>query len=266
MMTQIQAPTTWQGRAASDHKPKSDTMNAKAARERCVSDVATGHIVAASIASIGLALLSATASADFAYQWDDGVANTAGGFSGYTADAAWMNVFAVNLSGSLITSIQVTFGLAGSTSSAGVSAGAPFNVHLWGDNDGDPANGMTHLGSWSALIDPGAIKSNVFQSVTVAPTDVSAFANIVVGVSVTVSNGFAAPIDTSVPTLDRSWFSTAPSGTWNAQFPGVIQSLNSFPALGGNGVFLLRAQAVPAPSAALLLALVALRTRGRRRG
>lgn len=206
--------------------------------------------ISAAVAIAALSLSAVTASADF-YQLDNGTADLGIGFND-GGEIAWMNVFEVDNAAPIITGISTVFGT--TFGNPGVNPGDPFHVHLWGSDDGDPTSGMHHLGSWDALADSASIGTDVFQSVAIDPTDVSGFSHFVIGASVHHEPGTApAPLDTSSPSPGLAWASVSVGGNWDPTNPDPLIDMDDFES----GAWLLRASAVPAPGAILLLGLAA---------
>jgi len=192
---------------------------------------------------------------------DNGVGLTDGGVLG------WANYFAVDAAnGPVITSIDLTFGNASGGGDSGLFGGESFDVHLWGDDDMDPTNGADLLFSGSSSVDAGSIDTDVFQSVDITNTDVSSYTNILVGASIEHEAGtFPASLDQSQDSLGRAWAFGDTTGNFDPDgFGGDVAPIE-LDSIGLNGVWLVRANAVPAPGALALLGLAGLAARRRRR-
>jgi len=219
------------------------------------------------IAAAAAAFLTTTAVASFPYQHDDGSSDSGVGLQG-GGEIAWMHLFEVDPNLSTITSISTSFGTPEFPGASGVNAGDSFAVHLWGVSGGNPAGGgnMTFLGSWTDTIDAGSIGSDVLQGVSITPTDVSGFSHFMIGASVNHAAGFApAPQDTSQASLGRAFVAGDVGGNWDPLNPAGGIGFFEMDAIGFPGVWLLRANAVPAPGALALLGLAGLLGVRRRR-
>ncbi len=102
-----------------------------------------------------------------------------------------------------IGNVQVCFGNPTQPGSAGVVPGTPFRVFVWDDynGDGEPDSGAL-IDEQNAHVHISSIDSGVFQSV---PVYAYVSGSFFVGVSVALSGGSPAPMDTDAP-VDEAWF------------------------------------------------------------
>ena len=199
------------------------------------------------------------------YQWDDGTSENSLGLTA-GGEIAWMNVFEVDtVNGYLVQDIEVCFGSAAFPGGSGVVPGQDFGVYLWGDNDGDPTTGATLLAEVYDNALAGQIETDVLLPTDIPDINVSAYDYIIVGASVHQAGGtFPAPMDDSNWAVGRSWVSGDGAGNWEPDgFVGDIGTLDLV-AIGFNYVFMIRANAIPAPGALALLGLAGLVSRRRR--
>lgn len=209
------------------------------------------YLTSAVGAAVALALSAGTLAGTFEYRYDDGVGETnQGPPSSFNPDMLWGNYFEAVPGQNVITQISVAFGPTFPS-----LANGPVTFWLLDDpdNDFDPRN-ATVLASVQATPD---VFNNNFFTVDIDPTVVSG--GFFVGASAQLLGGQDRParVDRNAR-ADRSWFFYAPS------IADVINDLGSAP-FGSRmdntqfvvfpGAFMIRANAVPAPGAALVAGL-----------
>ena len=204
-----------------------------------------------------LLAMAGTAQAQLQLAYDDGTAEFAAGRTS-TGGYSWMNNFDTPGGSTVLQSVEATFSSI-SFAGSGLAAGDDFFVFIFGDNDSDPTNGMTGLGSFAATVDAAALDSNQFQSVDVGDLPVTT-TNFWVVIQTFISGDSApAPIDDSQFPVGRSWFLLG-----NAATPDIVNA-REIDALNINGVFMLRATVIPTPASAALLGFAGLAAARRRR-
>lgn len=201
------------------------------------------------------------------YQWDDGTAENS---IGLTAGGvlAGINAFQVANGDNVITSVEVAWGTPVFAGQNGIVAGTAFNYYVWSWNDLGNANpsgaGSTLLFTGSSTISAANIDNNTFQSLAVPSVAVSS-ALFFVGVSLSHPAGsFPIAVDQTAPTVSgASWAGGGASFDPNNVGFGSGAALDA--AQLGLGNWMIRATAVPAPSALALVGLGGLVARRRRR-
>ena len=198
------------------------------------------------------------------YQLDDGTGESAVGLSNGGTLAA-INHFVVVGGDQVITSVDVAWGLRGSSSAW--LPGTPFNVHVWANNgpgtDPTGAN-STLLYTGAAVVDGAHVDNDSFQSVPV-PSVVVGTASFYVGVSIAHGAGlYPYAVDSSAPSPQGvSW------AAGGASFDPSNVAFGSGSAIDiaaeGLGNWMVRANAVPGPGVAGLFALAGLVATRRRR-
>lgn len=208
---------------------------------------------------LAVALLAGTATVHaFEYRSDSGDSQNAYGL-GNGGNFAWMQQFTVNGADTMITAIQLAFGLTETGFSSGVVAGTPFNVYVWrGTPTGTGANAPTLLATASGTVNSGSIDTDVFQNVAINAT-ITGTTNFFIGASMNTGvNVFPGAIQEtatgSYPLLDNSWYAGSSSA-------GGFDPNNISGGLGlfniNDGNFLIRAQASPVPEPATMATLAA---------
>ena len=196
-----------------------------------------------SVCVLGL-LLSTTALADDdTYQYDDGLADGAAGLSD-GGTLGWMHVFETGAD-NVITGISTQF------SPRQFERGQEFHVYLYSDDDMDPLNGLTLLTSATAAAfedgDP-----RVLQKVDIDDTVIGTSHFWIMAVIDHPEGFFPAAKDFSQDSEGRAWvtgdtgFNFDPENLLNNDVPPM-----ELDSIGLNGVWMLRANAVPAPGACI---------------
>jgi hypothetical protein len=209
------------------------------------------------------ALLAGTATVHaFEYRSDSGDSDNAIGW-GNGGNFAWMQQFTVNGADSMITSIQLAFGLTLTGFSSGVAAGTPFNVYVWrGTPTGAGVDAPTLLATASSTVNGGSIDTDVFQSVAINAT-VTGTTNFFIGASMnTAASVFPAAMQEtgtgSYPILNKSWIAgSATAGGFDPNNLTGGLGLSNMNTLGFPSNFLIRAQASPVPEPATMATLAA---------
>ncbi len=195
-----------------------------------------------SVCVLGL-LLSTTALADDEYQYDDGLAD---GATGLTAGGTlgWMHVFETGAA-NVITGISTSF------PPRQFERGQEFSVYLYSDDDMDPLNGLTLLTSATAAafeVDDPRVLLKVDIDDTVIVTS-----HFWIMVVMDHPDGtLPASKDNSQDSDGRAWitgdtgFNFDPENLLNNDVPTM-----ELDSIGLNGVWMLRANAVPAPGACI---------------
>lgn len=199
------------------------------------------------------------------YQLDDGDAETSFGLTqgGYLGTA---NSFGITGGNNVLTSLEVTWGSDTFAGQNGVVPGSFFDIFIWADvipGAGPQPGSLLFMGG--GAIDPGAIDNNVFQSVAL-PNVVVPGGGFIIAVAQNHAGGtFPFAVDGSgIGGLNRSWFIGGAGFDPNAA-PGFGGG-PGFEMFGNFGVnAMVRANAVPAPGAAVLLGLGGLLAARRRR-
>jgi hypothetical protein len=199
------------------------------------------------------------------YSLDDGTAENSVGLNNGGV-LAGINAFPVAGSDNVITAVEVAWGTPLFVGTTGVVAGTPFNYYVWSANGtgSNPSGaGSTLLFSGSSTISAANIENNTFQSLAV-PSVVIGSAIFYVGVSISHAAGaFPIAVDQSAPTLSGvSW--VAGGAAFDPNNVGFASGGAIDLAASGLGNLMIRATAVPAPSALGLLGLGGL-VAGRRR-
>lgn len=198
------------------------------------------------------------------YILDDGTAENSLGLTNGGIFAA-INYFAVTGGNDIITSVDVAWGTPAFAGQNGITPGAPFTVYVWANNGaGTNPTGAnsTLLFSTTATIDPANIDNDTFQSVAVPGIAVGG-SSFFVGVSIAhAASVFPFGIDQTDPDFaEVSWAAGGASfDPNNVGFGGgaALDTVNF-------GNFMIRANAIPTPGAAGLLALAGLAAASRRR-
>lgn len=192
------------------------------------------------------------------YRLDDGAGESALGVAGEGRSIAWLNQFTVTTGAEIVTGIRVAFGR------GTLLNGAPVTAYLWNDPNGDgnpnDAQVITSLG--------GVIQNaNQTQPLTqfqlfdmndtvMGSSGTSFFAGFIFNSS---SLGAAAGIDLTPPISQRSWVAMSGSGfvdpnnLQGSAKPGLFGLVGSFPESGAPGNWMVRADAIPSPSAVVVL-------------
>lgn len=180
------------------------------------------------------------------YLIDDGVGENSAGVAG-GGHMGWINEFEVKPGLEVITGVRVAFGL--------MQPGAAFKVYVWSDpnQDGEPSDAVVLTsGSGVAL----TVNSDVFTTVDVPDKQAGeAGERFFVGVLMEAPvQQFPARIDLS-HSLQRSWYvgggevGIDPSNIGGAE---ELIKMTTIPGLDGN--WMVRANAIPGPGGAALLA------------
>lgn len=197
------------------------------------------------------------ANAQFTYQLDDGSGENAIGLT-TGGVISWGNMFDVVASSAIVQSIEVGFG---NDNTGGTLVGAAYAWVIAGDNDANPTTGLTFLATGVGNIVNDDFGTNgVLDLINVGSVDVSGFANLFVAFAVAHTAGqFPAAIDTTA-SAGRSWAAINPVnvGDWS----GTANLIDNF---GFAGNWIIRANAVPTPGVAGVLALAGLGAIRRRR-
>jgi hypothetical protein len=189
------------------------------------------------------------------YMLDDGVAENSVGLTG-GGDITWGNRFTSMAGFETITAISVAFGTGATLNGQSITVG------VWSDpnGDGNPSDAVL-LSSAPGVISGAAASppaANVFVTYNVPNVTIPAGQNFFLGVMMTSASGeFPAAIDQTTP-QGRSWVAFGGGQGW----AGTIGEIGSF-GLPGN--WLIRGDAIPAPSSLALLGLGGLVAARRRR-
>jgi hypothetical protein len=213
--------------------------------------------------SAGLLAGAAPAFAAAVYQYDDGQTDTAiGPPSSFSADpqTGWGNYFTAVPGGEVITNVSIAFGPTWPTR-------GPVNVYLFDDPDDDFNPGNATLLA-STTLTPATIGLSAFNDFPITPTAVSGGFFVLATTDTAKGQDRPAAQDTSAgaPT-NRSWL------IYNPRTVGInttTLSANAYfqPAANAtviDGVFMIRANGVPEPTALSLLAAPLLALCRRRR-
>ncbi len=198
------------------------------------------------------------------YQYDDGSTENAVGFGGAVAELMWLHSFVTDPNFATITAVSTSFG-SPFVGNPGVVPGQPVDVYVYEDNDMDPTNGITLVGHGVAPIEAGSIDTDVLQKIVLDANVTIGTSHFWVAALVHQEFGFPAPLDQSQASNGRAWITGDTTGNFD---PNNLNG-NSFPPADEDviapGVWLLRANAIPAPGALALLGLAGLAARRRRR-
>jgi MYXO-CTERM domain-containing protein len=199
------------------------------------------------------------------YSIDDGTAENSVGLTNGGV-LAGINYFAVVGGNNSITSVDVAWGTPLFAGQNGIAAGSPFSVYVWANNGAgtDPSGAnSTLLYTTTSTIDAANIDNNTFQSIAVP--NILVGTSFFVGVSIAhAAASFPIAVDQTAPTITgASWAGGGTSFDPNNVGFGTGPSLD----LSGLGLgnWMIRANAVPTPGAAGLLALAGLAATRRRR-
>jgi hypothetical protein len=222
-----------------------------------IRDALCAGVLAATVVSGG-------ASASVTYSWDDGAGNVRLG-PVFAAEYMWGNVYTARPGGEWITSISVSFGA--------IPADQALTVYLYQDTtpgDNDP-RGSVLLASATGVT-PTSPPLNSFWTYSIAPTQVTGDFFVAVSTRVrgrlpnnTTPDTPARLDPQGAPKAAKSWVFAADSflnpATSLANAPYSLQmSQNAI-----QGVFMVRANAIPTPAAGALLGLAGLAALRRRR-
>ena len=237
--------------------------------------IALGIVAVAGLATVASAQLS-TASPNRSspgpygdrattYSWDDGTAENGVGLTGGGVLAA-INAFPVAAGDNVITSVDVSWGTPAFPGASGVVTGATFDYYVWSANGpgSNPSGaGSTLLFSGTSTINGANVDNDTFQSLAVPSVAISS-TFFYVGVAISHAGG-TFPIGTDLTNPTTSGVSWAAGGASfdpnNVSFSGG-GTIDIAPS--GFGNWMLRANAVPAPSALALIGLGGI-VAGRRR-
>ncbi|MCY2959021.1 MAG: hypothetical protein NTY35_02560 [Planctomycetota bacterium] len=165
-------------------------------------------------------------------------------------EIAWMQGFGSPGQQTRVTRIETTFGSA-QFPTTGPPAGAPFTVALWDDpnDDGDIGDGVL-LVTASGTIAAGSVETDVFQSISIPPTDVSGVFFVGAVTGTTGPPTYPAPIDSDsaarCDTRPGSFVAAALGTTFDYQSLGLnALAPMRLESVGIQGTFLLRAECTP---------------------
>jgi hypothetical protein len=204
--------------------------------------------------SLIIGCLSANSFAVDEYRLDDGVAESIIGIQN-GGTLAWLNRFQVTPGEETITAVNVAFGM--------MPDNSPVDVYLWGDfnNDGDPSDAFV----LSALADLTAnSNTNTFNVYDITDVTLNVGDYFYVGAIADHASGQSpARIDydgtDSIPNYppdNHSWIAGDSSGIDPDDLAGADLPLALVTtALGQDGNWLVRANAVPEPGTLSLLAV-----------
>jgi MYXO-CTERM domain-containing protein len=199
------------------------------------------------------------------YSIDDGSAENSVGLTNGGVFAG-INYFAVVGGNNSITSVDVAWGTPAFAGQNGIAAGSPFSVYVWANNGAgtDPSGAnSTLLYTTTSTINAANIDNNTFQSIAIP--NIAVGTSFFVGVSIAHAPGvFPIAVDQDAPTsAGVSW--AGGGGSFDANNVGF--GTGPSPDLSGLGLgnWMIRANAVPTPGAAGLLALAGLAATRRRR-
>ncbi len=211
-------------------------------------------------------LAAAPSTAQAEYLWDDGTSESAISVPGGTPKVtAWMQWFDVTAGMETITHISTAFGTP-AFPLGGPLVGRPFGVGIWVDpnGDGDPSDFLSFLSSATSTV--GAVDSDAFQIVDIPDVTLNLGDRFFIAAWMEHPSGtFPGPIDQSQNSNGRAWFTGEDGGVFNPLGFNPAFGWLELDSVGGNGVFLLRATAIPTPGALALLGVAGVVTRRRRR-
>lgn len=183
------------------------------------------------------------------YQLDDGTREQFIGEANPSGDILWLNQFNVMPGGSIITSIGVVWGQ--------VPNGTPATLLVYDDpnNDGNPIDAVLRATAPTTVANA---LTNTFNNVPIGPIFAgdpgdSFFIAAFVAAGSPPQQFFPAAEDINDPDHRRSWLASGAPGAGDLNNLGTFQFFGRIDDFGFPGDWLLRAEAVPEPSALLLL-------------
>lgn len=220
------------------------------------------EIVNIKVILAGAVLLGAGSAHAFEYRSDSGDSQNSLGVTG-GGQIAWWQQFTVNGADSMITAIQLTFGLTLTGFPSNTPANAPFTVYVWkGTPTGAGVDTPTLLASAAGTVSAGSIDTDVFQTVAIN-ANITGTSNFFIGASMNHGSGVtpASLQQTgtgSFPILNNSWVGAYAANGFNPNNFGV-QNTDFFrnSDIGFSGNWLIRAQASPVPEPATMATLAA---------
>lgn len=220
------------------------------------------------VALAGLAAATSFASAA-SYIIDDGISENSVGLTATTTwDSVWLNTFSLTGGDNAISSVSIQYGFTGATTGQNLN-GRSATVLIYTDPTGGTPWDATLV--YSAPITIANFNTNTFN--TYAVPNVPVGTNFVVGFQFTQTQAFAAfpaGFDQTAPTLAGRSFAGFLSPVGAGINPANLNAIptanrNAIEAFGLVGNWTIRAEGVPTPGAAGLLAVAGLAGLRRRR-
>ena len=190
----------------------------------------------------------AASTGTFAYTIDDrnsetGIGRDEAGIGSLNfGDLMWLNQFTVFPEANVIKAISLAWGTP--VRPAFTISGKPIIVALYQDpnDDGDPSDAVLLATASAQVTNPN---TDQFVTVPIAPTTVSGsfFVGALFPNLPFLTSPWVAPLDTTEPMENRSWFTTAAGGSFNIDNLSANGTLTLTEDAGFSGNWLLRAEA-----------------------